>query len=77
MGAEYVHGFSPINDPQHWRQRAQELRLLAARPKDGEAKEMMLLTASDYDMLARRAALRAVGEQPRLGGLRSELNRNA
>jgi hypothetical protein len=59
---------SPINDPKHWRQRAQELRALAAVLK-GEAKETMLRTARDYDKLAERAALRADGQQPRLGGL--------
>lgn len=58
-----------IDDPKHWRQRAHEVRELAACLEYGEAKQMMLQTARDYDMSARRAALRANGQQPKLGGL--------
>ena len=50
---------SPINDPLHWRRRADELRALALGMKNEEAKEQMLRTADDYERLAKRAEERA------------------
>jgi hypothetical protein len=47
-----------FNDPQHWHQRAEELRVLAEEMKDEVAQKMMLKIADDYDKLAVRAALR-------------------
>jgi len=54
----------PINDPEHWRQRAQEMRDLAAEIKDPLFKQTMLRIAEDYDRLATRAEERARGERP-------------
>jgi hypothetical protein len=48
-----------INDPEHWRNRAQRARSLADQMNDEAFKQMMLRTAADYDRLAERAALRA------------------
>jgi hypothetical protein len=47
-----------INDPQHWRLRAEEMRTLAEDIKDMVARETMLQIAADYDKLAKRAAER-------------------
>jgi hypothetical protein len=46
---------SPINDPGHWRRRADELRALALGMNDEDAKQQMLRTANDYERLAKRA----------------------
>jgi hypothetical protein len=50
-----------INDPEHWRTRAEETRTLADQMYDEGSKQMMLRIAADYDRLAERAALRAQG----------------
>jgi hypothetical protein len=50
-----------INDPEHWRQRAEEARRLAEQINDSAAKETMLRVAADYDRLATRAEERAKG----------------
>jgi hypothetical protein len=52
---------SHINDPEHWRQRAQEMRKLAEDIKDSPARQTMLRIAADYDRLAERAELRSDG----------------
>jgi len=46
---------SHLNDPNYWRDRAEELRALAERLKEPIAKAMILACASDYDLLAERA----------------------
>jgi hypothetical protein len=53
-----------INDPEHWRHRAEETRTLAEAMSDEVSKQMMLRIAADYEKLAERAALRAQGGSP-------------
>jgi len=50
-----------INDPGHWRDRAEEMRALAEDVTDEQARETMLRLARDYDRLAERAELRSDG----------------
>jgi hypothetical protein len=53
-----------INDPQHWRDRAAEMRALAETMKDAETIAIMNRLADDYDRLADRAAIRNQGSVP-------------
>jgi hypothetical protein len=57
-----VKTVSVINDPEHWRERARLLRLLAPLAPDDQAREAMLQVATDYERLALRAAQRLNGE---------------
>jgi hypothetical protein len=52
---------TPANNPQHWRERAKEMRALADQANDEVSKQMMLSIAEDYDLLALRAELRVIG----------------
>ena len=53
---------SHINDPKHWRYRAEEARAMAESMTDPEAKQLMLNVAADYERLAKRAEDRAGGK---------------
>jgi hypothetical protein len=50
-----------INDPEHWRKRAEDARTLANQMNDETAKQTMLSIAADNDRLAERAEARAKG----------------
>ena len=53
-----------INEPDHWRARAEEARNLANQMNDPESKDAMLRIADDYERLANRAENRAGGRLP-------------
>jgi len=46
---------SPIDDPEYCRKRAQQLRALAAKIGDSDARAQLLEAAADYDRLKKRA----------------------
>ena len=50
-----------INEPDHWRARAEEARTLANRMNDSHSKDAMLCIAEGYERLAKRADDRTVG----------------
>ena len=50
-----------INDPAHWRRRAEEARTIAEQMSDLQSKDSMLRIAKDYERLAKRAEQRGKG----------------
>jgi hypothetical protein len=56
------------NDPQHWRDRAAQMRALAVKMGDTEAAILMRDLAADYEKLAERAEIRTKGKKPRSNG---------
>jgi hypothetical protein len=48
-----------FDDPEHWRQRAEQARALAEQMNDTASREMMLGIAKDYERLAEQAEQRA------------------
>jgi hypothetical protein len=52
---EMAAWWSPTNDSQHWRNRAEEMRNLADETTDQHSRDTMFRIADDYDLLARRA----------------------
>jgi len=57
---------TPINNGQHWRSRAEEMRVVAEDLRDPETRAAALRIAHDYDRLAERAEERSkrAPEQP-------------
>ena len=51
-----------LNDPKHWRDRAEEARIHAEQMRDPEACRMMLETAAGYERLAKKAEQRLLLE---------------
>jgi hypothetical protein len=52
-----------IDDPSHWRQRAQEARAEADKMSDAELKQTMLEIAAAYDRLAEIAERRPTAKR--------------
>ena len=57
-----------VDDVEHWRERAAQMRVLATTMKQIEARAIMARLAEDYDKLADGAELRANGEVPQEAG---------
>jgi hypothetical protein len=55
---------SLLNDPAHWRRRAQETRSIADRLNDPIAKQTMLEIAQHYEQLAAIAETRRIADKP-------------
>jgi hypothetical protein len=47
-----------LSDVQHWRDRANESRVLAEQMNDALAREMMFRVASNYERMAEQASRR-------------------
>jgi hypothetical protein len=58
------------NDPQHWRDRAAQMRALAVKMAGSEAAILINDLAADYEKLAERAENKANGKKPRSNGKR-------
>jgi hypothetical protein len=59
-----MHMSSLLNDPAHWRRRAQETRSIADRLDDPIAKQMMLEITQHYEQLAAIAETRLIAGKP-------------
>jgi hypothetical protein len=57
-----------IHDPEHWRDRAAQMRALAITMSGTQAAILMNDLADQYERLAERAAIRANGKKPRSNG---------
>jgi hypothetical protein len=57
-------------DPQHWRERAAQMRALALKMGETEAAILMRDLAADYEKLAERAEIRTKGKKPRSNSTR-------
>jgi hypothetical protein len=51
-------GARELNDPKHWRDRAEEAGTVADELTDPDSKRRMLRIVEDYEELARRAEQR-------------------
>jgi hypothetical protein len=56
------------DDPQHWRDRAAQMRALALKMAGSEAAILINDLAADYEKLAKRAEMKANGKKPRSNG---------
>jgi hypothetical protein len=56
------------DDPQHWRERAAQMRALAVKMGDTEAAILINDLAADYEKIAERAEIKANGKKPRSNG---------
>jgi hypothetical protein len=56
---------SLYDDPDHWRKRGAEMRTIADGMAHSDTRAILLALAADYDKLAERAEVRAVGGDPR------------
>jgi hypothetical protein len=50
---------SILDDPERWRERAEEARTLADQLSDPESKRTILRIANDYERMAEHAEVRA------------------
>jgi hypothetical protein len=60
-----------VTDPEHWRERAEDMRLTASSLKDEHAKARMLRIAEGYETLRRQTEERIANEliRPEFGSV--------
>jgi hypothetical protein len=54
-----------VNDPQHWRDCADEVRAMIDNVVDPGARETLLKVAAGYDDMAKKAELRVLWARPK------------
>jgi hypothetical protein len=54
---------SLLNDPLHWRRRAEEARQIAAMLADATAREQILNCAKSYERIAELSEQRSIGAE--------------
>src|SRR5262249_25556136 len=69
-GRRSVTSHPHFNNPQHWRDRAEDARILAEQMHDDLCRAMMLRIAEDYEKLAERASLRVTDSKATQSGPR-------
>ena len=52
-----------VTDPEHWRERAEDMRLTASSLKDEHAKARMLKIAEGYEALSKQTEERFANEK--------------
>jgi hypothetical protein len=55
---------STLDDPEHWRGRAEEARTVAEQLSDAESKRTILRIANDYERMAEHENIRGSGGPP-------------
>jgi hypothetical protein len=56
---------SYVDNPERWRDRAEEARVLAERVRDEDTKRMLLAVAAGYQRMAQRAEARIAASKGR------------
>jgi hypothetical protein len=56
--------YSMVNNPQHWRECAEEVRAMVDNINDPGAKQTLLKVAAGYDEMARKAEQRIIWTRP-------------
>ena len=57
-----------FDDPQYWRDRAEQVRALADQVSNQKARDAILRIAAEYELLADRAQERLSGHNPKRSG---------
>ena len=53
----------PINNPDHWRERARAMSAMAETARDPEARRLLLHLVDSYERQARRTEERLTGKR--------------
>lgn len=59
-------GFDLLNNIQHWRTRAKEIRVIAETILERASREALLRVANDYELMAHRAEQRVKQKEPQI-----------
>jgi hypothetical protein len=68
VAVRFLMSTGDTDDPQHWRERAAQMRSLAVKMAGCEAAILIDDLAADYEKLAEQAEIKANGKKPRSNG---------